>query len=283
MFFTRRLVAPAVAALSYLVATLIAAVLRHPAHPVPGWVPVFLALLTGALGAVTLGPLSRRLPLPAASRVAVLAVLAYTLFTVSNLIEAVLFIRDASPLILLTGAVLAAGLAVPVGLLWPPDDTGHRVGPVLRAALAHRRPWSWAWRIALLTVAWVPIYLAFAAADAPFVHTYYHRTGTTFVVPDGGLIALAELGRGLLHTLVLGALAALLARGRPATWYWTALAFATLNGWLPLVQRADWPVFLRAANAVEIACDAAVFGGLVVVLLTRRDRVRSTHPAGTRS
>jgi hypothetical protein len=103
------------------------------------------------------------------------------------------------------------------------------------------------------------------------------------VGPHDGLVALAELGRGLLHTLVLGALAALLARDRRATWYWSALTFATLNGWLPLVQRADWPLFLRAANAVEIACDAAAFAGLVALLLTRRHPARRPRPAGTRS
>ena len=59
-------------------------------------------------------------------------------------------------------------------------------------------------------------------------------------------------------------------RGRRVTWFWLALAFATLNAWLPLVQRSDWPYYLRAANIVEITCDAVVYGGVVVLLLTRR-------------
>src|SRR3954451_716625 len=190
MIDTRRLLAPVAVAFSYLVASLIAGVLRDPAHPgKPGWLSILLALATGALGAVTLGPLSRRLPFPTASRIAVLAALAYALTTVSNAIEAFLFIPDASPLILLTGAVLAVGLAIPVGLLWPPPAADGRVGAALLATLASRRRRSWAWRIPLLTLAWVPIYFVFAAADAPFVHAYYHRTGTEFVVPDDGVVA----------------------------------------------------------------------------------------------
>lgn len=271
----RRLWPTAIVAVCYLVTTLLAALLRTHAHPdLPGPLPLLLALATGVLGAVTLGPLSRRLALPAPSRIAVLALLAYALTTLSNAVEAFLFITDASPLILLTGAVLAAGLAVPVGLLWQPPATGGSVPRALRATLGGRRWWSWTWRILLPTVLWVPIYLAFAAADAPFVEIYYHRTGTTFTVPGTGVIALAELARGLLHTLALGVLAALLARGRRATWLWLSLSFATLNGWLPLLQRADWPLFLRAANAVEIAGDAVVFSGLVAALLSPRQPVR---------
>jgi hypothetical protein len=114
------------------------------------------------------------------------------------------------------------------------------------------------------------VYLIFAAADAPFVHVYYHSTGTTFTIPSTGVLALAELSRGLLHALVLGALAALLGRNRLSTWFWLAVAFATLNAGLPLLQRSDWPYYLRAANTIEITCDAIVYGGVVALLLTSR-------------
>jgi hypothetical protein len=71
---------------------------------------------------------------------------------------------------------------------------------------------------------------------------------------------------------VLGALGALLAGGRLRRWFWLALAFALFNAWLPLIQHTDWPYYLRAANLVEITCDAIVYGGLVAVLLGRRHR-----------
>lgn len=169
-----------------------------------------------------------------------------------------------------TGAVLALGLAIPVSLLWPPPDTSDRIGAALRRTLASRPWWSWIWRIVVTSLLWVPVYLVFAAADAPFVHIYYHETGTTFTVPDNSVIMVAELARGLLHALALGTLAALLGRNRRGSWFWLALAFAALNAWLPLVQRSDWPYFLRAANLVEITCDAVVYGGLVALLLTRK-------------
>jgi hypothetical protein len=264
---------PGVVAGSYLAATVLASIIANPAHPrALAPVPLLLAVLAGLLGAVTIGPLAQRLRLPLGQRFAVVALLAYLLSTITNEVEALLFIKGSSALVPVTGAILALGLAVPVTLLWPPADTETTIGAALRRTLTSRPWWSWAWRITLATLLWVPVYFVFAAADAPFVHLYYHRTGTTFTIPSTGIIALAELARGLLHALVLGALAALLGRNRRSSWFWLALAFATLNAWLPLVQRSDWPYFLRADNIVEITGDAVVYAGLVALLLTRRRR-----------
>jgi len=272
----RRWQAVGLVVVSYLVANVIASVITNPTHPrILSPLPLLLAVLAGLVGAVTLGPLAQRLRLPPTSRLVVVALLAYLLSVGTNEVEALLFIKDSSPLILLTGAILALGLAVPVMLLWPPADTGTGVANA-RETLASRHWWSWVWRVVLASLLWVPVYLTFAAADAPFVHRYYHETGTPFVIPSGGVLAGAELGRGLLHALVLGALAALLGGGRLRRWFWLALAFATLNAWLPLIQHTDWPYYLRAANVVEITCDAVVYGGLVTVLLGGRRR----RPAG---
>jgi hypothetical protein len=202
--------------------------------------------------------------------VAVVALVGYLLGTLTNEVEAVLFIKDSSALVPVTGGILTLGLAVPVGLFWPPPAADRTVGAALRAALATRPWWSWTWRILLAGFLWVPVYLSFAAADAPFVHRYYHETGTTFTIPGTGTLFAAELGRGLLHALVLGTLAALLVRNRRGTWFWLALTFAVFNAWLPLVQHTEWPYYLRAANLVEITCDAVVYGGLVTLLLSRR-------------
>jgi hypothetical protein len=267
----------------YLAATVVASVLTSPAHPrVLAPEPLLLAVLAGLVGALTVGPLAQRLHLPTGQRVAVVTLLTFVLTTVTNEVEALLFIKGSSALVPVTGAILALGLAVPVTMLWPPADTHERVGAALGHALISRPWWSWAWRIALTSVLWVPVYFVFAAADAPFVSIYYHQTGTTFTVPSGGIVAAAELFRGVLHALVLGALAALLGSGRLRSWLWLALAFAALNAWLPLVQRADWPYYLRAANIVEITCDAVVYGGLVALLLTRRVPQRR-ELAGTES
>jgi len=266
----RRWQAVGLVVVSYLVANVIVSVITDPTHPrTLSPLPFLLSILAGLLGAVTLGPLAQRLRLPRTSRLVVVALLAYLLSVATNEVEALLFIKDSSPLVLVTGAVLALGLAVPVTLLWPPADTGTAVIN-LRDTLASRHWWSWAWRLVLASLLWVPVYLAFAAADAPFVHRYYHETGTPFVVPSGGVVAGAELGRGVLHALVLGALGALLGGGRLRRWFWLALAFATLNAWLPLIQHTDWPYYLRGANLVEITCDAIIYGGLVALLIGRR-------------
>jgi hypothetical protein len=262
-----------IGAIAYLVASAVGAVLVRPAHPAIGAGSLGLALVAGVVAAVTMGPLGRRLRFATGWRVGVLVVLAYLLLTATNEVEAVLFIKGSSPLVLVAGVVQALGIGVPAGVLWAPEDSSGRVGAVLRRVLASRPWWSWAWRLVLASVLWVPVYLVFAAADAPFVHIYYSEKGTSFTVPGNGVLFGAELLRGVLHAVVLGALVALVGGGRLRGWLWAALAFAALNAWVPLVQRSDWPWFLRAANAVEITCDAVVYGAIVAALLVRR-RVR---------
>jgi len=286
-----------VATACYLASTVVASVLAHPAHPAAlAPAPLLLAALAGVVGAYVTGALSGRLHLPTAARVAVLFGLVYALETVSNWVEAVLFISTTSKLIPLTGAVLAAGLTLPVGLLWRPTGTHstdgapvthstdgapvtpstdgapvtHSTDGVLARALRSRPWWSWVWRVAAAALLWVPVYFLFAAADAPFVTRYYHESGTVFTIPSNGVLATAELTRGLLHALVLGVLAALLSTTRRRAWLWSAVAFSAYNAWLPLIQHVGWPYYLRAANLVEITCDGVAYGGVVVLLLRRR-------------
>lgn len=251
----------AVIVVSYLVATLVASVILNPSHPKAfALTPIVLALVAGLVAAVTLGPLADRLRLTRRARLAVLIVVIYALSTLSNEVEAVLFIKNAGLRGFLTGLVLSVALGVAITFT-------SRPGPI--DAVPKPR-WSWLWRIIVAAIVWVPVYLTFAAADAPFVHRYYAETGTPFVVPSGGVVLEGELIRGVLHAVVLGGLAVLLNTGRLKTWWWLALTFAVLNGWLPLIQHADWPYFLRAANAVEITGDAIVYGVIVTLLVPKR-------------
>jgi hypothetical protein len=263
--------APAVLIISYLLATVIASLINHPRHPaILAPTPLLMTVLAGLVAAVTLGPLARRLRLAMWDRLVVLVVLIYALMTLSNEVEAVLFIKNAGLRSFFTGLVLAVGLGVPLALLWPPERADLTVRRALIDTLASRPWWSWLWRLVVAALVWVPVYLLFAAADAPFVHKYYADTGTPFTVPSGGVVASGELLRGVLHAVVLGCLAAIIPAGRRATWWWAALAFAVLNGWLPLIQRTDWPYYLRTANAIEITGDAAVYGAIVALLLIRK-------------
>ncbi len=246
---------------SYLVATLIASVILNPSHPKAfAPTPIVLALIAGLVAALTLGPLADRLRLSRMARLAVLIVVIYALSTLSNEVEAVLFIKNSGLRGFLTGLVLSVALGVALTLTSRPD----------RIDAIQKPRWSWLWRVFVAAIVWVPVYLSFAAADAPFVHRYYAETGTPFVVPSGGVVLEGELIRGLLHAVILGGLALLLNTSRLKTWWWLAITFAVLNGWLPLIQHADWPYFLRAANAVEITGDAIVYGVIVTMLVPKR-------------
>ncbi|GAA3290623.1 hypothetical protein Dvina_19250 [Dactylosporangium vinaceum] len=269
LLWRHRLTAGAWIVAGYTLAGIAASLLRQ------GRPPALAALLwtiaAGAVAAAAFEPLGRRLPLPPARRFLVLFTLLYALTTLSNAVEAVLFVRGVSPMILLTGALLAAGAAVPA-TGWRRAPAAAAVPRPLRTALATRPWWSWTGRTLVTALLWVPVYLGFAAADAPFMHSYYTRAGTTFTIPDERIIALAEVLRGLLHAVLLGGLAAMLGPPRRRAWAWLTLTLAAGNGWIPLAQRADWPLYVRVANGLEITGSAAVFAGLVVLLLSARPR-----------
>src|SRR3954447_21007663 len=120
--------APGVVAVCYLATSVLASVLADPAHPrILAPVRLLLAVLAGLLGAVTVGPLAQRLRLARVPRLVVVTLLAYLLGTISNEVEAVLFIKGSSALVPVNGALLALGLAVPVTLLWKPASADRTV------------------------------------------------------------------------------------------------------------------------------------------------------------
>lgn len=234
-----------------------------------------------AIGAVLAGygagPLAARLRLPAGRRIAVVFGVVFVLLSLSNVIEVALYLPASTILAtLIGGAVQSAGLAVALALLFPPPDTGIRLG----AALAVRSPLDWVWRAVVLAVLWVPVFLLFAALDTPVVEALEHSGGTsTFRSPPAGELMLTESVRGLLHALVFVLLAALLTRGWRTTWFWCALAVALLNGWVPIVA-SPLPGWIRVANGVEITLSSITFGLLGALLLAGRARREAAWHAG---
>src|SRR5690349_10881799 len=138
----------AIVVASYLVATLIASVILNPSHPkafAPA--PIVLALVAGLVAAVTLLPLADRLPLSRRARLAVLIVVIYALSTLSNEVEAVLFIKNAGLRTFLTGLVLSVALGLAITFTSKPG----------RIDALPKPKWSWLWRIVVAAVVWVPV------------------------------------------------------------------------------------------------------------------------------
>lgn len=231
------------------------------------------AVVAGLIAGLVLGPLAASLPVAPLGRFVVLGAICWVFSSVSNTVEAVLYLSTAGAIrVPLVGLVTAFGLAASLVLLFPPVRVETTVR-VASADLFRRRPTAgWVWRWLLLAISWVPIYLVFVFADgALFLTRHLAQTGsTTFAHPTLAAIAIGELIRGFAHVAVLWPLAALLAGGPRRLSVWFPLVIATLNAWIPLIQPvATFDLATRIANLLEITGDAVVFGLLAAVLLSR--------------
>lgn len=235
----------------------------------PGfWQRVLLVALSGFLVGFFLDPLARSVRGSAWRRYGILLLLIFSLAIVSNAIETALYL----PAIAVAGTIAGGFVqsivlaAVLVRVTQPArDDT---VSGMVRLGFGEKVVF-----VALLAVAWLPVYFAFVALDTPVVHRLQRGGSDVFAHPPVVPMLSFELVRGVIHAAVLLGIT-LLARGRPRTlWLWGALAISILNGWLLLLPVSTLPLGIRIANGCEITLSSITFAGLaaaLVVGLTRR-------------
>jgi hypothetical protein len=235
---------------------------------------LLLALVSGALMAVVLGPLAARLTLPRGQRVALLFGMVFVLGELINIIEA-LFYTAVAPIVYVSGLIVPlvglSALAVLLGWLFPPATVEGGLWAALRETFARRRWPAWVWRIVLAGLLYVPTYVFFGALVSPIVTPYYQdpSLGLNLTLPDFGTVLLVQVGRGPLFVLTLLPLVAVLrtSRWRLAPWLW--LTIAVLGSWVPMLQLTEWPATLRVAHGLEITGDAFVQGLTIAWLLGR--------------
>jgi hypothetical protein len=248
-------------ALGYVVFSVLVGLGQHTATFQPDyWGRLGLVAVSGLLAGFGVGPLAARLRLPTAKRLAVLFVIVFALLSLSNAVEVALYLPAATVIGTVVGGIVQSlVLALLIGLLWRPAGTDGQ--------LRLRRVWSW--RVLVLAVLWVPVYLAFVALDSPVVEAIERANGVrTFDSPPLTEIIGPELVRGLLHAVVFAIIAVLVAR----PWPWCALALALLNGWIPILPQTSLPALIRIANGVEITLSAVVFALVAALLLSRSAR-----------
>jgi hypothetical protein len=248
-------------AIGYVAFSVLSGLGRHTATFQPDyWGRLGLVAVSGLLAGFGVGPLAARLRLPAAKRLAVVFGIVFALLSLSNAVEVALYLPAATVIGTVVGGIVQSlVLALPIGLLWPPADTGGRLRPRL----------VWSWRVLVLAVLWVPVYLLFVALDSPVVESIERANSVqTFTTPPLAEIIGPELVRGLLHAAVFVVVAILVER----PWPWCALALALLNGWIPILPQTSLPPLIRVANGIEITLSAAVFALVAALLLNRSAR-----------
>jgi hypothetical protein len=237
---------------------------------------VVLELATGAIYALVLMPLARRLPYGRLTRVVALFIPLYWIAYLSNLVEAG-FDTTISRGTLIGGAIF---LAIPVVIicvliawLFP---AAPQEPPVLgiRRSLGQRPLLSWVWRVAVVAVLFAILLQLFGSMYGPLIARYYHDPAfmaQTHTVPPPGYIAWPEeTARGALFVLSLLPVLAVV-RGRD----WPAIGYAALYVTLIGVGLEAWQVFamttypigFRLGEGLDLTTDAVARGILVAVLL----------------
>lgn len=222
----------------------------------PGFaVRVLLVAVSGFVAGFFLDGLARSVPGSGWRRFWVLGAIIFCLTTISNVFETVLYL----PAVAVAGAVVG-GLIQTVILagIWailarPASSQGG--GPRLHFGRGSAF-------IAIMAVAWIPVYFLFETLDTPVVHMLERGGAGVFSHPALGPMLALELLRGVVHGAVVLAIAALAGGRRRTIWIWGGLAIAILNGWLPILPTTTLPLAIRIANGVEITCSAFTFAGI---------------------
>jgi len=237
---------------------------------------VVLDLATGALYALVLMPLARRLPYGRLTRIVALFVPLYWIAYLSNLVEAG-FNTTISRGTLVGGAIFfaipAAVICVLIAWLFPAAPQEPPV-PGIWESLGQRPLLSWVWRVAVVAVLYAVLLQLFGSMYGPLIAKYYndpaYMAQTHTVPPPAYLAWPEETARGVLFVLSLLPVLAVV-RGRD----WPAIAYAALYVTLIGVGLEAWQVFamttfpigFRLGEGLDLTTDAVARGILVAALL----------------
>lgn len=237
---------------------------------------VVLDLATGAIYALVLMPLARRLPYRRLTRVVALFVPLYWIGYLSNLVEAG-FDTTLPRGELIGGAIF---LAIPVVVIcvliaWLfPAAPQESPAPGIWESLGQRPLLSWVWRVAVVAVLYAVLLQLFGSMYGPLIAKYYHDPAfmaQTHTITAPSYIAWPEeTARGALFVLSLLPVLAVV-RGRD----WPAIAYAALYVTLIGVGLEAWQVFamttypigFRLGEGLDLTTDAVARGILVAALL----------------
>ena len=222
---------------------------------------VLLVALSGFLVGFFLHPLARAVHGSNWKRFCILAILIFSLAGVSNGLETVLYLPSIAVAGTIAGGIIQSVILATVlaRVTQPvPDD---RVAHDIRFHAGKSTTF-----VALLAVAWLPVYFFFVTLDTPIVHWLQRGSSDVFAHPALAPMLSLELVRGVVHAAVMLGIA-LLARGRQRTmWLWGSLAIAVLNGWLPILPVSTLPLGIRIANGCEITLSSITFAGIAAYL-----------------
>lgn len=233
-------------------------------------------LLATPLIGLALLPLARHTAGSRALRGALLSFLIFICAGLTSVMEMRIFLTGYAH----GGALAAILVVIPPALLCgfglsfllPQEQPDFSASQKLHSFFSAHSLVSWAVRFLLIILAFGVIYFLFGSIIAPFVVPFYRARMLGLTLPSYSVIFPVLLERSALFLLTCLPFLILWTRSRLALIVSLGLAFWFLTGGYGMLMVVFWPPVMRIAHGLELAADAFVYAGVLVLLLLPRQR-----------
>jgi hypothetical protein len=221
------------------------------------------------------------------ARAGTLAFFTWIAYTVNTQLEASIVseFSKAIPFALVTNAVPAVLCGACVAWLFP-SDTRASTRQVFDAYWSRRSAASWAWRLALGAVAFMPIYWVFGLIVLPFTEQYYRQNLFGLTMPTIEQLLPILFVRSLLFFAACLPILVLWQKSRWDLFWRLGVALYLLVGLIYMLTGTWLPLSVRVPHALEMLADEFVYAGVLVGLLASQHSAPHVYPlrqSGVRS
>jgi len=200
----------------------------------------------------------------------------FVIFSFNNMLEAYFFTELFSSISVFVVSTIVSFLmsiveAVLAGVLFLPRNPKRELTSELREYLRDRPLTSQVWRVLLASLAFFPIYLTFGALISPFIIPYYSNQSLGLKIPPFTVIAPLEFFRGFLYIVSLLPIIALFKKDRKKMFAVVVSLLYIPGAFVPLIIQPSLPANIIPFHMIEILADSIVYGGVITLLLSRRN------------
>lgn len=205
------------------------------------------------------------------ARALTLSIFTWVVYTLNTVIESLIFTTTTMEGALFTALsflfpCIFVGLVV--ALLFPSSDKAERMITLVKEFFRRRTTHAWAWRIAVATVAFIPIYLFFGSLVAPITAQYFRGNIYGLRLPSQIEIFIVLSVRSVLFLLACLPVLVLWKQSSKRLFLNLGFALFVLVGFLYMLGAYYMPLAIRVPHTLEILADSFAYAGVLVLLLT---------------
>jgi hypothetical protein len=236
-----------------------------------------LLLLESPLIALALAPLAKRLGGGLLPRALILVFFTWVAYALNTAIESLAFTTttmEGAVFTTVSFLVPSVSCGTMTALLFASCEKGRSQATIARCFFDHRTLGAWVWRIAVATVAFVPIYLFFGSLVAPITAGYFQQSLYGLRQPDPNEVLVVLFVRSVLFLFACLPIIIVWQRSKRSLFLSLGFALFVLVGFLYMLGAYYMPLTIRIPHTLEIMADSFAYAGVLVAILARG----GTHP-----